>query len=328
MSVIANGFSLLLPKRTGFGYGVIGAVGNKDEFYSLYNEEAISKKTESFLKQNKNYFSVLKKSQKEANIEFKKINSLLKKNSFASIKKAVCVNYVNYMSCLGVFNCFWKYVGNEKQKEFLNEKQVKDIANMRQKTAELYPKINSLLEESIKNLKIKTGQDISCILSMTVFELKNYSPCDKASCLEERNEGYVYFIKDKTESVITGKKIIETVKKEFIEEKVICMNLTGKGVSLGKASGRVRIVKSVQQVKNFCEGEVLVSINTSIELTPAIKKASAVLTEEGGIMSHAAIIARELKIPCIVGVKAATRVLKDGDLVEVDANKGVIRKVS
>jgi len=58
-----------------------------------------------------------------------------------------------------------------------------------------------------------------------------------------------------------------------------------------------------------------------------MKKAVAFVTDEGGITCHAAIISREMKKPCIIGTKIATRALKDGDLVEVDANKGVVRKV-
>ena len=58
-----------------------------------------------------------------------------------------------------------------------------------------------------------------------------------------------------------------------------------------------------------------------------IGKSLAIVTDEGGILSHAAIIAREMKKPCIIGTKIATKVFKDGDLVEVDANKGVVRKI-
>ena len=64
---------------------------------------------------------------------------------------------------------------------------------------------------------------------------------------------------------------------------------------------------------------------TRPELMPAVKKAKAIVTDEGGITCHAAIISRELKIPCIIGTKIATKILKDGDFVEVDANNGVIR---
>jgi pyruvate,water dikinase len=61
---------------------------------------------------------------------------------------------------------------------------------------------------------------------------------------------------------------------------------------------------------------------TSPDFIPILKKVSAIITDEGGITCHAAIVSRELKIPCIVGTKIATKVLKDGDVVEVDAQKG------
>ena len=64
---------------------------------------------------------------------------------------------------------------------------------------------------------------------------------------------------------------------------------------------------------------------TTPEFVPAMKKAAAIVTDQGGITGHASIIARELKVPCIVGVKNATKVLKDGMMVEVDANKGVVK---
>ena len=64
---------------------------------------------------------------------------------------------------------------------------------------------------------------------------------------------------------------------------------------------------------------------TRPEFMPALKKAAAIITDEGGITCHAAIVARELKKPCIIGTKIATKVLKDGMMVEVDADKGVVK---
>ena len=58
-----------------------------------------------------------------------------------------------------------------------------------------------------------------------------------------------------------------------------------------------------------------------------MKKAAAIVTDDGGLTCHAAIVARELKTPCVVGTKIATKVLKDGDMVEVDANKGIVKKI-
>ena len=73
------------------------------------------------------------------------------------------------------------------------------------------------------------------------------------------------------------------------------------------------------------DNEILVSPMTVPDYLPAMKKAKAIITDEGGITCHAAIVSRELGIPCIVGTKIATQVLKDGDRVEVDANKGIVK---
>lgn len=80
-------------------------------------------------------------------------------------------------------------------------------------------------------------------------------------------------------------------------------------------------------MKKFQKGDILVSVATDPDIVPAMKKAAAIVTEQGGITSHAAIVSRELGIPCIIGTKIATRVLKDGDMVEVDANKGTVKKI-
>lgn len=78
------------------------------------------------------------------------------------------------------------------------------------------------------------------------------------------------------------------------------------------------------QISLFQEGEILVSPMTIPDFLPAMKKAAAFVTDEGGILCHAAIVARELNKPCVVGTKFATQVLKDGDLITVDATNGII----
>lgn len=79
--------------------------------------------------------------------------------------------------------------------------------------------------------------------------------------------------------------------------------------------------------KKVKKGDILVSPMTTSAFMPAIKKATAIVTDEGGITCHAAIVSRELNTPCIIGTKIATQVLKDGDIVEVDANKGIVRLI-
>jgi pyruvate,water dikinase len=89
-------------------------------------------------------------------------------------------------------------------------------------------------------------------------------------------------------------------------------------------SGAVVIHLSWDDITDINEGDVLVAGMTNPQMIPMLKKASAIVTDEGGITCHAAIIARELKKPCIVGTKNATQVLMGGDIVKVDANKGVV----
>lgn len=93
----------------------------------------------------------------------------------------------------------------------------------------------------------------------------------------------------------------------------------------GPVTGKVKIVLDPHNVVGFDDGDVLVTSMTTPEYVFIMKKASAVVTDTGGLTSHAAIVSRELGVPCIVGTKVATTILKDGDIVEVDASKGTIK---
>ena len=95
----------------------------------------------------------------------------------------------------------------------------------------------------------------------------------------------------------------------------------------GKVKGVVKIVNDESDMSKFNAGDILLSTSTMPKIIPAMKKAAAIVTDSGGITCHAAIVSRELKVPCVIGTKIATKVLKDGDLVEVDAEKGIVRKI-
>lgn len=92
----------------------------------------------------------------------------------------------------------------------------------------------------------------------------------------------------------------------------------------GKVTGRVRVILDVG-ADPLKPGEILVTINSTPELSKYITDCSAIITDEGGLGCHAATISREFKIPCVIGTKIATKVLKDGDTVEVDADKGMVK---
>lgn len=111
----------------------------------------------------------------------------------------------------------------------------------------------------------------------------------------------------------------------WIQSKV--NEFEGVGAMGGKARGKVRKILKLQDVKQMKKGEILVTTMTSPDLIQAIRKASAIITDEGGATCHAAIISRELGIPCVIGTKIATRILKNGDVVEVNANYGTIKVI-
>ncbi len=95
----------------------------------------------------------------------------------------------------------------------------------------------------------------------------------------------------------------------------------------GKIVGRVQIVYKAADVKAIPQGSIVVTPMTSPDMVPFLKKAKAIVTDEGGITCHAAIVARELSIPCIVGTGNATKALHDGEMIEMDADSGVVRRV-
>jgi phosphohistidine swiveling domain-containing protein len=101
--------------------------------------------------------------------------------------------------------------------------------------------------------------------------------------------------------------------------------IKGMTAQLGCVKGIAKVVLSVKEVSKVQKGDILVTYMTSPDFLQAMKKASAFVTNEGGLTCHAAIIARELKTPCIIGTKIATKVIKDGDLIEVDANHGIVK---
>jgi len=146
-----------------------------------------------------------------------------------------------------------------------------------------------------------------------------------------REKGFCFFMgkiiqKSDLASFISSQNIILETSEQFpiLGDYSV---LKGQSAYPGKVTGRVRKILTSQAVKFFRQGEILVAPMTTVDFTSAIKSCAAFITDEGGITSHAAIVARELKKPCIIGTKIATRVLQDGDLVEVDANKGIVKVI-
>ncbi|OGY49086.1 MAG: hypothetical protein A2663_04815 [Candidatus Buchananbacteria bacterium RIFCSPHIGHO2_01_FULL_46_12] len=171
---------------------------------------------------------------------------------------------------------------------------------------------------------------------LSVKQIKHILPGEMPICLLKNrcdvgglNERIKYSI---LEYPPTGMKVsISAAARSIVKEKIASPEakpnaggLFGQTAFAGKAKGRVRIVNVPEEMKNFKKGEILVSEKTNPNLLLAMKKAAAIVTDAGGLTCHAAIVSRELKIPCVVGTKFATKILKNGDRVMVDADKGAV----
>lgn len=144
--------------------------------------------------------------------------------------------------------------------------------------------------------------------------------------IEKRITTYVLISENGKIDLFVGKDGEKIVQKELGKQKTGQVNEI-KGVSAykGQACGAVRVLIKKEEVNKFKQDEILVTTMTSPELVPAMKKAKAIITDEGGVLCHAAIVAREMKKPCVIGTKVATKALKDGDTVEVDADNGIVK---
>ena len=147
----------------------------------------------------------------------------------------------------------------------------------------------------------------------------------------KRNKEYFLIGDNKGSVVVFGPEDVRypVLKKIFIHAPVVSKDavLTGVAASPGSVRALVRVIQSSKEFDTFIEGEILVSVETSPMFVPLMRKAAAILTGKGGITSHAAIVSRELKKPCIIAIPDIIKILKTGDLVEVDANLGVVRIV-
>jgi len=137
-------------------------------------------------------------------------------------------------------------------------------------------------------------------------------------------DGRIFILQARPETVHGAKGDVKREERgDFMEEDIL---LRGMGVSPGQGSGRVKNMPDVKDISNFEKGGVLVTKMTTPDWVPAMRIASAIVTNLGGKTCHAAIVSRELGVPCIVGAENATEVLTDGEMVTVDGQRGLVFK--
>jgi phosphohistidine swiveling domain-containing protein len=147
--------------------------------------------------------------------------------------------------------------------------------------------------------------------------------------LDERQRDYALSLDDGIITLYSGASLARYAAAERKSESDYrgLRELRGQGASPGLARGRVALVKTTADLAKVKKGDILVTAATTPEFVPAMERACAIVTDEGGLLCHAAIVSRELGIPCVVGCRNAHKILRDGELVEVDAMHGVVKKI-
>jgi phosphoenolpyruvate synthase/pyruvate phosphate dikinase len=207
-----------------------------------------------------------------------------------------------------------------------------------EKQPELAKKAKNLLSKAewfeVSKALIKNATDIlklsyKIVSSLTYDELLEYIDAGKLNyeLAEKRYNGYAWELA--SNQWLYEEEADEYIKTlDVIEEKTEKTNiLKGTVANKGRAKGQVVVALSTEDFDRIKQGCIVVAHMTTPWYTPYLSKVQAIITDEGGIGCHASIIAREMNIPCIIGTKTATSVLKDGDLVEVDAEKGIVRRL-
>ncbi len=206
-------------------------------------------------------------------------------------------------------------------------KTLRDYLHLRTYRLEIFFIVNEHVRRLIAEIANRLGikyEDIIFLTHNETIELLRRSEKANASLIKERKEGFAMIMINKELRIYSGesyKKLIEIEDRE--KPKII----EGTIASRGKVNGLVKIVLVNEDMNKVNKGDIIIATMTTPNFIPAIEKCSAIVTNEGGMLCHAAIVSREFGIPCITGTKIATKVFKDRDLVEVDATgtKGIIK---
>jgi len=228
-----------------------------------------------------------------------------------------------------------------------NEEKVKNfLKGKSEKYVKLLDDLRSLIDAKmlnwdvvgISNTKLRKliSQDLvlksinyNVIVSLTTYEMLDLrsgklSKKDAESLYKERdNENGRVMIFDGKLRIFPVGNLLSKFKIE--EQNKNIKEFSGDIAFEGNVQGIARIIFSAKECDLVKEGDILICPMTNPDFMSAANRAKAIVTDEGGMLCHAAIVSRELGIPCIVGTKIATRVLKMGDYIEVDADKGIVR---
>ncbi|WP_456398938.1 phosphoenolpyruvate synthase [Palaeococcus sp. (in: euryarchaeotes)] len=211
--------------------------------------------------------------------------------------------------------------GTWKIKEkYIAKKEVMVVRNPETGKGTVYVKVADFLGPEWVEKQALTEEQIVEVAQVGAKIEEHYGWPQDIEWAYDKDDGKLYIVQSRP--ITTLKEEVKTEEAEMTEEMKVL--LKGLGASPGIGAGKVVIIFEADEIDKVKEGDILVTTMTNPDMVPAMKRASAIVTDEGGRTCHAAIVSRELGIPAVVGTKEATKVLKDGMLVTVDGTKGVV----
>ncbi|KKW41606.1 MAG: Phosphoenolpyruvate synthase/pyruvate phosphate dikinase [Candidatus Magasanikbacteria bacterium GW2011_GWA2_56_11] len=182
--------------------------------------------------------------------------------------------------------------------------------------------------ESARRLALSLSQ-VNHLTADELAQALSGGPCD-GDLLNERKKLCVLSYTAGRQEILTGQAAADFLAAKKIEQPAAEPNadLRGTCACPGHVQGTVKIINRPEEMDKMNLGDILVAHTTFPSLLPAMKKAAAIVTEDGGVTCHAAIVAREFNIPCVVGIRKVTQLVRDGDIIEVDAIEGFIKRIA
>lgn len=329
-----------------FVYGYLhldGMTFSQDKIWSSYMSKSALNKT---LKEGLSLYKDKKKYQNyKDNLykAFKDIESTVNKYKNKSLTQKQTIEFISllkqYRICYTKAEFFYTDLAFQKKEQFPNiEENFKSFEKFKLDGRNYLNKIffvpNSIFSAFIKIISKQFKIPFNDLLSYSYNDLINLYKNKKVQrkIVKQRQEAYLIYTDKKKIKFISGQKAKDFIKGVISKEKYSSA-FSGRIANKGKVIAKAKVIKMALSnyskvskiIDEMKQGQVLVVETTEPAIIVACKKASAIVTNQGGMMSHAAIVSRELNIPCIVGTNIATDVIKDGDLVEVDANNGIVK---
>ncbi len=331
-SCIAEGYGNLCRNISDLTYGPSGALGDARAMHTFYDIDLVIRNVAQRIRRDPAWVSRTRLRAAQACKRFEKEleeYSLLVQTDPERFLRFVIAEYPRYMGGIGGFNLFWRYLefAAEDMPRF-PRKGLRALSVERNKLAEIYPRCEKLIVRAIQSFGRKIHVPARLLLMMTRSELRKTLTAAKLAVpkktLVKRASGYAYLYVNGKEFIQSGHSALATIRRHFAEgRKYIGVNaLHGTTTSPGRIIGTV--VKRIRRT-SWPRNPILVVPMTHPNQIPFLRRIKGLVTDEGGgMLSHAAIVSRELKIPCVISTKIATKVLKDGDRVEVDATHGIV----